>query len=255
MSCGVCPGCRRGEDMYCTRGPFPGLNAEGGFAHFLRTTDRALVKLDERLDPRDVAPYADAGITAYRAVKKAAGKLPPGTRCVVIGVGGLGHVGIQVLRALCATEIVAVDTSEDALRLAEEVGADHVVHSDEHVVDRVQELSGGAGVEAVIDFVGEHGTTEQGPRMLAQGGAYYVVGYGEEVSVPAIDMIFSEIELVGSLVGNYTELTELMALAARDKVRLRTTPYELDRINEAIDDFHAGQIHGRGVIVPDGHPG
>ena len=255
MSCGVCPGCRRGEDMYCERGPFPGLNAEGGFAHFLRTNERALVKLDEGLDPKDVAPYADAGITAYRAAKKAAAKLPPGTRCVVIGVGGLGHVGVQVLRALCATEIVAVDTSPEALELAGEVGADQLVPGDEHVAERVAELSGGRGVEAVIDFVAEHGTPEQGVEMLAQGGAYYVVGYGQRVSVPAIDLVFREIEVIGNLVGNWTELTELMALAARGKVRLRTETYELDRINDAIDDLQAGALRGRGVIVPNGQPG
>ena len=254
-SCGVCPGCRRGEDMYCETGAFPGLDADGGFAHYLRTTERTLIKLDERLEPRDVAPYADAGITAYRAAKKAAPRLPPGSRCVVIGVGGLGHVGVQVLRALCATEIVAVDASDDALRLAGELGADEVVPAGEDVVERVQELSAGKGVEAVIDFVGEHGTTEQGPAMLAQGGVYYVVGYGGRVDLPAIDVIFREIEVIGSLVGNYTELTELMALAAQDKVRLRTEAYELEQINQAIDDLLSGELHGRGVIVPNGHPG
>jgi NAD+-dependent secondary alcohol dehydrogenase Adh1 len=251
-SCGVCLGCRRGEDMYCENGTFPGLNVEGGFANFLCTTERALIKLDESLEPGDVAPLADAGITAYRAAKKAALELPPGSRCVVIGVGGLGHVAVQVLRALCAAEIIAVDTSEDSLKLAGETGADELVTSDAHVVERVRELSGGRGVDAVIDFVGEHGTTKQGPAMLAQGGSYYVVGYGGRVDLPAIEIIFSEINVIGNLVGNYVELTELMALAAQGKVTLRTKTYGLDQINEAIDDFVAGQIHGRGVIVPDG---
>jgi NAD+-dependent secondary alcohol dehydrogenase Adh1 len=254
-TCGVCAGCRRGEDMYCADSQFPGLTTDGGFAHFLRTSERALIRLDERLDPKDVAPYADAGITAYRAAKKAAAKLPPGTRCVVIGVGGLGHVAVQVLRALCATEIIAVDTSEGALKLADQIGADELVKADADVVERVKELSGGDGVEAVIDFVAEHGTTEQGPAMLAQGGRYYVVGYGERVDIPAIEIIFNEIEVIGNLVGNYTELAELMALAAQGKVELHTTAYALDGINDAIDQFMAGEIHGRGVIVPDGQPG
>jgi NAD+-dependent secondary alcohol dehydrogenase Adh1 len=254
MSCGVCLGCRRGEDMYCDTGLFPGLNTEGGFANFLRTNERALIKLDERLEPKDVAPYADAGITAYRAAKKAAARLDPGSRCVVIGVGGLGHVGVQVLRALCATQIIAVDTSDESLRLAGEVGADELVKSDENVVERIKELSDGRGVDTVIDFVAEHGTTEQGPPMLAQGGRYYVVGYGGRVNVAAIDVIFNEIEVIGSLVGNYVELLELMDLAARGKVELRARTYGLDQINEAIDDFMGGQIHGRGVIVPDGQP-
>jgi NAD+-dependent secondary alcohol dehydrogenase Adh1 len=240
--------------MYCEHSAFPGLNAEGGFANFLRTSERSLIKLDERLEPKDVAPYADAGITAYRAAKKAAARLDPGSRCVVVGVGGLGHVGVQVLRALCPTQIIAVDTSDEALQLAGEVGADELVKSDENVVEKVKELTGGRGVDAVVDFVGEHGTTEEGPAMLAQGGRYYVVGYGGRVNIPAIDVIFSEIEVIGNLVGNYVELLELMELAAQGKVELRAKTYGLDQINEAIDDFMGGQIHGRGVIVPDGQP-
>jgi NAD+-dependent secondary alcohol dehydrogenase Adh1 len=254
MTCGVCLGCRRGEDMYCEDSQFPGLNAEGGFANFLRTSERSLIKLDERLEPKDVAPYADAGITAYRAAKKAAARLDPGSRCVVIGVGGLGHVGVQVLRALCPTQIIAVDTSQESLDLAGDVGADELVKSDENVVEKVKELTGGRGVDAVVDFVGEHGTTEEGPAMLAQGGRYYVVGYGGRVDIPAIEMIFSEIEVIGNLVGNHVELLELMELAAQGKVELRAKTYGLDQINEAIDDFMGGQIHGRGVIVPDGRP-
>jgi NAD+-dependent secondary alcohol dehydrogenase Adh1 len=120
------------------------------------------------------------------------------------------------------------------------------------VVQRVRELTGDRGVEGVIDFVGEHGTTDQGLAMLAQGGSYYVVGYGGRVEIPAIDVIFSEINVIGNLVGNYVELTELMALAAQGKVKLHAKPYGLEEINKAIDDFMAGEIHGRGVIVPDG---
>ena len=252
VTCGVCLGCRRGEDMYCEAGRFPGLDSDGGFAHYLRTSERSCIKLAEGLAPTDVAPLADAGITAYRAAKKAARRLTPGTRCVIIGVGGLGHVGVQSLRALSAAEIVAVDTSDAALELARELDVDHVVKSDENVVESVKELSGGKGVEAVIDFVAEHGTTEQGPEMLAQGGVYYVVGYGGRVDIPALQIIFNEIEVVGNLVGNYIELTELMALTAAGRVKLHSKEYGLEQINDAIDDFMAGQIQGRGVIVPNG---
>jgi len=250
-SCGVCLGCRRGEDMYCEAGRFPGLDSDGGFAHYLRTSERACIKLADGLEPTDVAPLADAGITAYRVAKKAARRLGPGTRCVVIGVGGLGHVGVQSLRALCPTEIIAVDISDEALELARELDVDHVVKADENVVEAVKELSGGGGVEAVIDLVGEHGTTEQAPSMLAQGGVYYVVGYGGRVDIPALQIIFNEIEVVGNLVGNYIELAELMALTAAGRVTLHAKPYGLEQINEAIDDFMAGEIRGRGMIVPE----
>ncbi|MEV6236078.1 NAD(P)-dependent alcohol dehydrogenase [Lentzea sp. NPDC051838] len=250
ITCGVCAGCRRGEDMYCTNSQFPGLNADGGFAEYLKTSERSVVRLAEGLAPADVAPFADAGITAYRAVKKAAGSLPAGTRTAIVGAGGLGHIAIQALKALSPTEVIVVDTSESALGLAKELGAEHVVNANDDPVEQVLDLSGGTGIEAVIDFVGEHGTTEQGPAMLAQGGSYYVVGYGGRVDLPALKIIFSEINVVGNLVGNYTELSELMALAAVGKVQLHSQVYGLDQVNDALADLAAGRVQGRAVLVP-----
>jgi NAD+-dependent secondary alcohol dehydrogenase Adh1 len=249
-SCGVCLPCRRGEDMYCAPGTFPGLDSEGGFAEYLRTSERALVKLDESLEPKDVAALADAGITAYRAARKAAANLPPGSRCVVIGVGGLGHIGIQVLRALSATEIIAADVSDGARKLAEQSGADEVVEAGDGLVDRVMGLTDGLGAEGVIDFVGERGVPAQVPAMLRAGGTYYVVGYGERVEIPNWDFVIREINVAGTLVGNYSDLSELMALTARGRVKLHTQTYSLDNINNAIDDLNSGQLTGRGILVP-----
>jgi NAD+-dependent secondary alcohol dehydrogenase Adh1 len=251
VTCGVCDGCRRGQDMYCRNSSFPGLNADGGFAQYLLTSERACLRLDPTLDPASVAPYADAGITAYRAAKKAAAHLAPGSQCVVIGAGGLGHIGIQSLKALCSVEVIAVDVSDPALELAARVGADHTVKADGDAVEAVRALTEGAGgVDAVIDFVGEHGTTEQAPAMLAQGGSYYVVGYGGHVNLPAVEVIFREISVVGNLVGNYTELSELMRLAASGRVELTTRTYGLEQITEAIEALDAGTIQGRAVLVP-----
>ncbi len=98
-TCGFCRYCRAGDDMHCTNSFFPGLNADGGMATYLRTGARAVVKIDPKLQPADVAALADAGLTAYHAVRKAVPLLYPGTTCVVIGAGGLGHIGIQVLAA------------------------------------------------------------------------------------------------------------------------------------------------------------
>jgi NAD+-dependent secondary alcohol dehydrogenase Adh1 len=86
--------------------------------------------------------------------------------------------------------------------------------------------------------------------MLRRGGTYFVVGYGGEVRVATIDAIFQEWSIVGNLVGSYTELAELMALAAQGRVHLLTQTYGLDDINQAVDDLHHGRIRGRGVIVP-----
>lgn len=250
ITCGVCPGCRRGEDLYCERAILPGANAEGGFADYLRTTERSLVKIDPELDPKDVAPIADAGLTVYRACKKGARTLSAGTHCVVLGVGGLGHIAIQCLRALCATEIIAADVSEAACKLAEEVGADLVVKAGEGLVDRVLSATGGLGVEAVFDFVGERGVPAQVPPLLRQGGTYYVVGIGGTVSIPNWEFVIREINVVGNLIGTYTELTEVMALAARGKITLHTQQYRLEDVNQAIADLQEGRLAGRGILVP-----
>jgi len=250
MTDGVCPACRRGEDMHCEHGEFPGLNVDGGFAQYLRTVERSALKLEEGLAPKDVAAYADAGLTAYRAVKKATALLPPGARCAVIGIGGLGHIGVQFLRAMSGAEIIAVDVSDEALQMAKRMGADSVVKAGEDAVEHVRELTGGRGVEAVLDFVGEQGTTVQGPAMLAGGGTYFVIGYGGRVDLSAIEIISREISVVGSLVGSFTELSELMALAARGKVKLETREYSLEEVNAALADLRDGRLHGRGVLVP-----
>lgn len=250
MTDGVCPACRRGEDMHCEHGEFPGLNVDGGFAQYLRTVERSTLKLEDGLAPSDVAAYADAGLTAYRAVKKATAVLPPGSRCAVIGIGGLGHIGVQCLRAMSGAEIIAVDVSDEALQMAKRMGADSVVKAGEDAVEHVRELTGGRGVEAVLDFVGEQGTTVQGPAMLAVGGTYFVVGYGGRVDLAAIEIISREISVVGSLVGSFTELSELMALAAQGKVKLETREYSLEEVNAALADLRDGRLHGRGVLVP-----
>ena len=247
---GVCPACRRGEDMHCEHAEFPGLNVDGGFAEYLRTVERSALKLEEGVAPKDAAAYADAGLTAYRAVKKASALLPPGARCAVIGIGGLGHIGVQCLRATSGAEIIAVDVSDDALKMAARLGADHVVKAGADAVSEVRELTRGRGVEVVLDFVGELGTTEQGPAMLAVGGTYFVIGYGGRVDLAAIEIISREISVVGSLVGSYAELAELMALAAQGRVKLETREYGLGDVNTALADLRGGRLHGRGVLVP-----
>src|SRR5439155_11855286 len=147
VSCGVCLGCRRGEDMYCDNGAFPGLSTDGGFAEYLPTGERALIKLDPSLEPKAVAAMADAGITAMRAAKKVARNSTAQTKVFVMGVGRLGHIGIQCLQALSPVEIIAADTNAGARKLAEATAADHVIEAGEGVVDRVMALTGGVGAE------------------------------------------------------------------------------------------------------------
>ena len=146
-TCGLCHACRAGDDMHCINSTFPGLSTDGGMAEYLLTSARACIKLNPETRPQDVAALADAGITAYHAVRKALPLLYPGTTCVVIGAGGLGHIGIQCLATLTATTIIVVDRNPDALKLASELGAHHTVVADGSQVDAVKDLTGGTGRE------------------------------------------------------------------------------------------------------------
>ena len=250
ITCGLCAACRRGDDMHCINGRFPGISEDGGFADFLLTSARSVIKLDPSLEPKDIAALADAGLTAIHAVKKTLPVLAPGTRAVVIGAGGLGHIGIQCLAAMTPAEIIVVDPSEPALALAREVGADHTVRVDGSQVDTVRELTDGRGAEVILDFVGEKGAVEDGIAMIQDGGFYYVIGYGQNLVVPTIDIISREISFIGNLVGTYTDLDELMTLTAQGKVQLHTSMYPLDAINDAMADLDEGRLQGRGILVP-----
>src|SRR6478609_8364057 len=252
ITCGLCGACRRGDDMHCENGSFPGIDRDGGFADFLHTSARSVVKLDTGLEPKDIAALADAGLTAIHAVKKAIPVLGAGTRVVVIGAGGLGHIGIQCLKAYTPAEIIVIDPSEKALALAKDVGADQTVKVDGGQVKQVQELTDGLGAEAIIDFVGEKGAIEDGIAMIQDGGFYYVIGYGENVNVPTIDIISREISFIGNLVGTYVDLQDLMTLTAQGKVTLHTSTYPLDAINDAMADLDNGRLQGRGILVPEG---
>lgn len=250
MTCGLCRACRSGDDVHCESSLFPGIDTDGGYAEKLLTTARSVVKIADSLEPAGVAALADAGLTAYHACAKAARRLRPGDRCVVIGAGGLGHIGVQVLAALTAAEVVVVDRNPAAVELAVQMGAHHGVVADGGHVERVLELTGGHGAEVVVDFVGEGGATAEGVRMLRRAGDYLVVGYGENIDVPTIDIISAEINFIGNLVGSYTDLTELMVLAARGAVTLHTTRYALDDFATAVADLDAGRVRGRAILVP-----
>jgi NAD+-dependent secondary alcohol dehydrogenase Adh1 len=251
MSCGMCRACRMGKDMHCTEFVFSGVTSPGGFAEYLKTSARAVVKLPPGVEPKDVAAHADAGVTAYHAAKKAAATLYPGAKAVIIGAGGVGHIGIQCLRALSPAEIVVVDKSPEALELARQCGADHAVVADGSHAEAVRELTDGGGAQVVLDFVGE-GTVTDGVGMLAADGCYYVVGYGDTLSVPTIQMVLTETSFIGNLVGSYIDLVELIALVAQGKVTSHNRTYPLGAVNDVLDDLKQGRLQGRGILVPDG---
>ena len=250
-TCGVCWGCRNGEDMYCQAGLFPGVTVAGGYAEYLRTHERAIVVLPEGTAPAEVAPHADAGLTAFRAVRKASNLLEPGQIAVVIGVGGLGHIAIQLLHEMTPARVAAIDPAQRGRDLASTAGAESVLHS-EGAAEAVAELTGGIGADVVIDFVGEQGTPQQAVSMLKQGGTYLAVGYGGELTLPTIELVLKEISVTGNLVGNFADLSDLMKLVTEGRIKLQTKRYPLEDAVQALDDLDHGRINGRGVLVPSG---
>jgi NAD+-dependent secondary alcohol dehydrogenase Adh1 len=237
--------------MQCINGAFPGISQDGGFAQLLRTSARSVVKLDPILEPKDIAALADAGLTAHHAVRKSVPELYAGTNAVVIGAGGLGHIGIQCLRAMTPTNIIVVDPSEEALELAKEWGADETVQVQEGYSDTVLEMTNG-GAEVVFDYVGERGAQDEAWKMTRPAGFHYVIGYGGKVEIPTIDIISTERSVIGNLVGTYNDLEELMNLTARGLVKLHTATYPLDAVNDAIQDLNSGKLRGRGILIPEG---
>ena len=250
-TCGLCTACRAGQDMHCVASSFPGLDSDGGMAEYLLTSARACVKLDPTTRPQDVAALADAGITAYHAVRKAIPLLYPGTTCVVIGAGGLGHIGIQCLAALTATEIIVVDRNPDALKLAEQLGADQTVVADGNQVQAVQDLTGGQGARRRARLrrragrgAGRLRDDRAGPAPTTSSGT------AASVQIPTLDIISTERNIIGNIVGTYNELAELMVLAQAGKVTLHTRTYPLDAAAEAVADLDAGRVRGRAILVP-----
>ena len=162
--------------MHAENPIFAGLNVKhGGYSELLQTSVRNLIKIPKVLGPIDVAPFSDAGLTAYRVVKKATRHLLPGENCVIIGAGGLGHIAIQCLRAMCAANIIVVEKAKTPLDHAMELGADQGVLIDGNEIEKVKELTKGKGAEAVIDFVGEKGSTAMGLSMTKATGTFYIV--------------------------------------------------------------------------------
>ncbi len=250
ITCGLCRACRSGDDVHCDASNFPGLDTNGGYADYLKTSARSVVRINDSVEPSDVAALPDAGLTAYHAAAKAARRLTPRDKCVIIGAGGLGHIGIQVLKALTPAELIVVDANAEALKLAKSVGADHGVLADGNQLLQVLDLTDGNGVEVVVDFVGDGGATSEGAQMLRRAGDYYVVGYGGSIDVATIDIISAEINFIGNLVGSYNDLCDLMALAAHSAVNLRTQKYRLDDFQSAIDDLSSGSVRDRAILTP-----
>ena len=246
FSCGLCVACRRGNDMHCVHHQFTGLSLDGGFADFVLVSERSLLKLPAGVEPAAVAPHADAGVTAYHAVARIRHLLHPGTTAAVIGVGGVGHIALQLVRELGSSQVIGVDTDERRRALASELGADEVIDS----VGALREATDGRGPDVIFDLVGTDATHADSAEQLARGGTYSVIGYGGTIQIPSNALVVNEHAVVGNLVGTWIDLYELLQLHAAGKVVLKTETHPLESVNDVMTKLHDGEVTGRAVLVP-----
>lgn len=257
--CGSCEHCLDGLETSCERpdlAPVPGggggLGLDGGMADYLLVpAARHLVPIPDGLEVVDAAPLTDAALTPYHAVRRSLGKLRPSSTAVVIGVGGLGHLGIQVLKAITAVRIIAIDGRDSARVTATECGADLVLEPGPDTATRIREATGGRGADVVLDFVGSDETLATAAACVRQLGDITIVGLaGGTLAVSYFGLPY-EASVQTTYWGNRRELVAVLDLASRGLLRAVTTIYPLEDAVAAYDDLAHGRVTGRAVIVPN----
>jgi propanol-preferring alcohol dehydrogenase len=253
--CGLCHACARGAENYCPHAVEqgiapPGLGAPGALAEYLIVDDvRHLVPLGD-LDPVVNVSLTDAGLTPYHAIVSSLHALPAGSTAVVIGAGGLGHVGIQILRAITGATVVALDINEEKLKLASDVGAHHVLPSDESAVAAIRSLTGGVGAQAVFDIVGAPATLEIARQTVALDGVVQIVGIGGGTMPTGFFSTPFGASVRAPYWGTRPELMEVIGLARAGAIHVEVERYSLDEAPDAYRKLHDGTIRGRAVVVP-----
>lgn len=248
--CGLCTVCKAGHERYCPairpcRGAGQGF--DGGMAEYLVVPARAVVVLPEGIDPVDAGPLDDAGLTPYHAIRTSMPWLDAGAVVAVIGIGGLGHLAVQILRAMSAATIVAVEPDEARRAFALELGADVALHPDDDAGARIKAM-GVDGASLVLDLVGIDATLHLGVAAAATRGKVVCVGAG--LGQYPFSMITTPWECVlqTTYSGEAWELEQLLTLAAAGKVRVRTSHITLDDVPDAYDRLDRGE-HGVGRLV------
>jgi propanol-preferring alcohol dehydrogenase len=251
--CGICRACRSSSEHLCeTPRPGGGLGRDGGMAEYMLVPSaRHLIPLGD-LDPREAAPLTDAALTPYHAIKLASPHLLPGAVATVIGVGGLGHMAIQILRAVSPVRIVAVDVDDSKLAFATAVGADDVVGATGGVGGKIRELTSGRGADLVLDFVGSDPTMALAVSIARAGGSVMIVGLGKGTLPLAQGTVPWDCSVTIPFWGSALELLEVLELARAGRIRAHVTRFPLEQAPEAYRQLRAGAIEGRAVITPHG---
>jgi alcohol dehydrogenase, propanol-preferring len=254
LGCGHCKPCAAGAENLCVHGlegpPGIGFGVDGAMAEYLLIADpRRLVPIGD-LDPADVAPLTDAGLTPYRVIKRVQPKLTPGSHAVVIGAGGLGHLAIQILGAMTPATVIAVDAREPALALARQVGAAATVQAGDAAAAEIRDATGGAGADVVLDFVGSAPTIALGAAVAKVGMDLVVVGAAAGQFTWNFYALPYEVSLTTSFWGTLPELHEVIALARQNKIKAHIQRFPLEQANHAYELMEHGQLSGRAVMVP-----
>ncbi len=257
-SCGHCKNCRRGRDNYCVEFGFGesglrpvgvGLGRNGGLADYVLLPDERNAVRADGLDPVVLAPLADAGLTAYHAVASLGGVLDDSEGvAIVIGVGGLGHLAIQILKATTPATVVAVDSKMSGVELARECGADFVtsVPADAAAFCAAE---GRGGADAVLDFVGSDDTLAQAGRCLARGGHLAIVGgAGGSINASKSPSLPGGWHLNAPFWGTRDDLCAVVGLARSGALLPRVTEFSLADALEAYELLRAGRVSGRAVV-------
>jgi propanol-preferring alcohol dehydrogenase len=249
-SCGVCASCRLGWTNYCeVTQEAGGLGFDGGMAEYMVAPITSLVPLTS-IEPWQAAPLTDAALTPYHAVKRSLPRLTPDAAVAVIGVGGLGHMAVQLLRELSASRIIAVDIDDAALKLAEELGADLCLRSDETAAQEIRKATSGLGAMVILDFVGIGTTLETARQAVRQRGEIVILGIGGGSLPVQFGALPYACSVVTTYAGSTGELAEVVALAEAGRISPHIEPYDLDQAAEVYDRLHHNQISGRAVIRP-----
>jgi alcohol dehydrogenase, propanol-preferring len=245
-SCGECEFCREGNENLCSRQKITGVTVDGGYAEFVKAPATHALKIPDGLSAIEAAPLFCAGLTVYRALKSAG--IVAGQRLAVFGIGGLGHLAVQLGRALGA-EVTAIDVSDEKLELARSFGAAEALNA--ATTDVVKQLRRAGRVHVALVTSAAKAAYDTAFSCLRPTGTLLVVGLpAENICFPPILMAAGEIRIHASTVGTRQDLREVLVMAAAGKVRCQVIARPLNQANEALDQLRNGQVAGRIVLTP-----
>jgi alcohol dehydrogenase, propanol-preferring len=241
-SCGVCDLCKEGLENLCPNQAITGGSVDGGYAEYIKAKASHAMTVPEKLEAAQAAPLFCAGVTVYRAVKKA--EVQPGQKVAVFGVGGLGHLAVQVAKTFGA-QVIAVDIAADKLELAKQLGADQAINAANEDVLKI--FRGIGGAHAAIVTSSAKAAYSQAFYAVRSAGTLVVVGLpSDELSFPAI--LMREIKIRSVATGTRDDLRETLNLAAQGRIHCLVETCELNQVNEIFRQMRHGQIRGRVVI-------